>query len=248
MMQFVAKVRDLSGGKPVGLKLCLGKRREFLAVCKAMLKTGITPDYISIDGGEGGTGAAPLEFSNYVGMPGVEGLVFVHNALVGVGLREKIKLFTSGKVTTAFEVIKRLSIGADVIYSARGMMMALGCIQALRCNSNACPTGVATQDPHLIAGLHVPDKRKRVTNFHRETIRTLAEMLGAMGLVSTAELRPWHIFRRVDATVIKHYGEIYEYLENGSLLKSEVPSSFARAYQSAVPDSFRHREQLQIVS
>ena len=221
MMHFIAKLRRLSGGKPVGFKLCLGKRREFLALCKAMVQTGITPDFIAVDGGEGGTGAAPLEFSNHVGTPGVEGLVFVHNALVGFALRQRIRVLTTGKVATAFNMVKLLAIGADGIYSARAMMLALGCIQALRCNNNRCPTGVATQDPNLVAGLVVGDKRTRVAEFHRETIVSLAHIVGAMGLASCADLRPWHLMRRVSAHRVANYSEIYEFVPEGALLQEE---------------------------
>jgi glutamate synthase domain-containing protein 2 len=240
MMQFIQRLREASGGKPVGFKLCLGKRREFLAICKAMVKTGITPDYIDVDGGEGGTGAAPLEFSNHMGTPGVEGLIFVHNALVGFGLRDRVKVLTSGKVTTGFGIIKRLALGADAIYSARAFMMALGCIQALRCNSNHCPTGVATQDPGLVAGLVISDKRRRVATYHSETMHSLAHMLGAMGLESASELEPWHVMRRVSSTEVKHYGEIFEYIADRSLLTSnEYPKTYARAMEACSADSFR---------
>ena len=239
MMEFIKRLRDLSGGKPVGFKLCIGKRREFLSICKAMEKTGITPDYIDIDGGEGGTGAAPLEFSNHVGTPEIEGLIFVHNALVGFGLRDRVRVLTSGKVTTAFGVIKRLALGADGVYAARAFMLSLGCIQALRCNSNHCPTGVATQDPRLVSGLVVTDKRKRVTAYHAETLKSVAEVIGAMGLKKHTELRPWHILRRVSPLEIRHYGEIFEYIENGALLKPALPKSYARAMETARVDSFR---------
>ena len=153
LVQFIKQLRELSGGKPIGFKLCVGKRREFLSICKAMLETGILPDFITVDGGEGGTGAAPLEFTNRIGTPLVEGLIFVHNSLVGFDLRNDIRIFASGKITTGFDIIKRLAMGADLCYSARGMMMALGCIQALKCNSNTCPVGVTTQDPGLMVGL-----------------------------------------------------------------------------------------------
>ena len=153
MMNFVARLRELSNGKPVGFKLCLGDPQEFFAICKAMKKTGITPDFISVDGGEGGTGAAPMEFINYVGSPGIHSLILVHNALTGFSIRDKIRIFASGRVIHGFDMIKLLALGADVIYSARAMMMALGCIQALRCNTNSCPTGVATQNRFLVAGL-----------------------------------------------------------------------------------------------
>ncbi len=239
MVQFIKRLRDLSGGKPVGFKLCIGKRREFLSICKAMEKTGITPDYIDVDGGEGGTGAAPLEFSNHMGTPEIEALIFVHNALVGFGLRDRIRLLTSGKVTTAFGIIKRIALGADGIYAARAFMLSLGCIQALRCNSNHCPTGVATQDPRLVSGLVVTDKRKRVAAYHTETVRAVAEMLGAMGLQNQTELRPWHVVRRTGPHEIRHYGEIFEYLEPGALLRSPAPTGFARAIETARVDSFR---------
>lgn len=239
LMHFVQKLRDLSGGKPIGIKLCLGKRREFISICKAMLKTGILPDYFDIDGGEGGTGAAPLEFSNNVGTPGVDALVFVHNVLVGFGLRDKVRIFTAGKVTTGFGIIKRLAIGADAIYSARAFMISLGCIQALRCNSNHCPTGVATQNPGLVAGLVVTDKRKRVAAFHGETLESVAHLLGAMGVESTTELRPWHIMRRVSGFNTKHYGELFDYIKPGALLGDNIPQAYSRAMSLASVDSFR---------
>lgn len=239
LMEFVKRLRDLSDGKPVGFKLCVGKRSEFIAICKAMIKTGITPDYIAVDGGEGGTGAAPLEFSNHVGFPGVDALVFVHNALVGFGLRSKVKIFNSGKITSGFDMIKRLSLGADVIYSARSMMLSLGCIQALRCNTNQCPTGVATQDPALVAGLVVTDKRARVTNFHKGTVSSVCHMLEAMGLKHPSELRPWHVLRRTERHTVKNFMEIYEYLTEGVLLGDQVPESFARHVYSASPDTFK---------
>jgi glutamate synthase domain-containing protein 2 len=240
MLQFVAKLRELSGGKPVGFKLCVGKRREFLAVCKAMIKTGITPDYIAVDGGEGGTGAAPLEFSNHVGAPLFEGLIFVHNALVGFSLRDKLTLLTSGKVSSGFGMLKLLALGADACYSARGMMLALGCIQALKCNSNHCPVGVATQDRSLMQGLVPSNKAVRVANFHNETIESLCELLGAVGLSKAQDLRPWHIMHRISPTQTKHYGEIYEYLQNGALLQTHLPESYRRAVEAATAESFAH--------
>ncbi len=240
MMSFIKRLRELSGGKPIGFKLCVGKRREFLALCKAMEKSGITPDFIAVDGGEGGTGAAPLEFSNHIGAPEIEGLIFVHNALVGFGIRDRIKILTMGKVTTGFGMIKRLSLGADLIYSARAMMLALGCIQALKCNSNHCPTGVATQNPHLVAGLVVGDKRTRVATYHRNTIHSVAEIMGAMGISESSELRPWHIMRRVDPTAIRHYGELFSYLKSGDLCSDSPPATYARALHAASAETFRH--------
>jgi glutamate synthase domain-containing protein 2 len=239
MMNFIKTLRDASGGKPIGFKFCVGKRREFLAICKAIEKTGIAPDYIDVDGGEGGTGAAPLEFSNYVGTPGIEGLIFVHNALVGFGLRDRVRIVTSGKVTTAFDIVKRIALGADGVYAARAFMMSLGCIQALRCNSNHCPTGVATQDDQLIKGLVVTEKRKRVAAFHHETLKTMSEILGAMGLDGAVDLKPWHIMRRISQFDVRHYGEIFEYLERGDLKKSPLPKGYSRALEMARAETFR---------
>lgn len=242
LLEFVKQLRDLSGGKPVGFKLCVGRRREFLAICKAMVQTGITPDFITVDGGEGGTGAAPLEFSNHIGAPLIEGLIFVHNALVGYSLRSKIRILASGKVASGFAMLKRLAIGADVIMSARAMMMAIGCIQALKCNSNHCPVGVATQDEHLMAGLDPTDKSVRVASYHKQTIHSLAEMLGALGLDSAQDLRPWHLMHRVSANETRHYGELYHFLQDGDLLRDPLPIDFARACHSASAETFSHCE------
>ncbi len=240
LLEFIGKLRELSDGKPIGFKLCVGKRREFLAVCKAMVETGITPDFITVDGGEGGTGAAPLEFSNHIGAPLFDGLIFVHNALEGFALRKKIRILASGKVTSGFGMVKRLALGADACNSARGMMLALGCIQALKCNSNECPVGVATQNPNLMAGLVPRLKSTRVANFHRETIESLCEMLGAIGLAKSSDLRPWHIMTRISQTEVKHYGEVYSYLREGDLLKTPLPVAYKRACEAASATSFGH--------
>ena len=244
LMEFIQKLRDLSGGKPVGFKLCVGKRREFFAICKAINKTGIYPDFIVVDGGEGGTGAAPLEFSNHIGTPLIAALVLVHNALVGFSLRDKIRIFSSGKIASGFGVVKQLCLGADACYSARAMMMALGCIQALRCNSNHCPVGVTTHDPELVDGLVVSDKKIRVANYHRETIESVAEIIGAMGIKNVDDLRRWHIMRRVGPNEVKHYGEIYDFLNRGELLKEPLPKAYARACEAAVAESFDHVEDI----
>jgi len=235
---FLGRLRELSQGKPVGFKLCLGKRREFLAICKAMLATGVVPDFITVDGGEGGTGAAPLEFSNVLGTPLDEALIFIHNALVGVGLRKHIRIIASGRVISGFDLAHKIAIGADLCNSARAMMFALGCIQAQKCNTNDCPTGVATQDPALVSGLVVADKAVRVKNYQHNTVHALVELLAASGMSSPAELRPWHILRRVSPTEVRHYGEMYEYLKEGALLGETVPKSFARAWHAAASDSF----------
>lgn len=240
MMQFIRRCRSLSEGKPIGIKLCMGKRREFIALCKAMVESGITPDFIVIDGGEGGTGAAPLEFTNRMGSPGYEGLIFAHNALVGFGLKDKIKIGATGKIFSAFGIVKALALGADFTYSARAMMLALGCIQALECNTNCCPTGIATQKSSFMGGLVVADKRTRVANFHRETVESLAEMLGAMGIATLDEVMPWHILRRVSINETRHYGELYDYLEDGELLQDELPPDYKRAVEAASSQTFAH--------
>tara|TARA_A100001015_G_C15042352_1_gene740636 strand:- start:2165 stop:3757 length:1593 start_codon:yes stop_codon:yes gene_type:complete len=238
LCEFIQHLRELSGGKPVGFKLCVGKRREFLAICKAIQETGIAPDFITVDGAEGGTGAAPLEFSNHIGSPLIESLIFVHNALVGFNIRDRIRVIASGKVTSGFGMVKRLALGADICSAARAMMLAVGCIQALKCNSNECPAGVATQNRELINGLNVLDKRTRVTNFHHSTIHSVSEILGAMGLSSASELRPWHIMRRINESEIRHYGEIYEFLNEGDLIEKPFPKTYKRALEVASASSF----------
>lgn len=209
LLRFLQELRELSGGKPVGFKLCVGAHSEIEEICQAIHATGITPDFITIDGGEGGTGAAPLEFANSVGAPLADALPIVDDLLVRFGLRDEVKLIASGRVLTAFSMAQRFAMGADICASARGMMLALGCIQALRCNSNACPVGVATQDPHLVKGLVPEQKRTRVANFHRETVHTLMEICAAAGLTSPEQLTRFHINRRVSATKTKTYAEIY---------------------------------------
>jgi len=238
LLEFVARLRQLSGGKPVGFKLCLGNHHEFLAICKAMIETNILPDFITLDGGEGGTGAAPLEFSDSVGTPLEDALVFVHNALVGFNVRDKIRLIVSGKITTGFDIISKLALGADMCNSARGMMFALGCIQALQCHANTCPTGVATQNPELVKGLVVEHKWQRVKNFHEATLHNFLELLGAAGLSTPYELKPYHIQRRISATEVRNLSEIYEYIEPGVLLGSKLPAAFRDPMALSRPDSF----------
>jgi len=238
LCEFIGQVRELSGGKPVGIKLCIGKRREFLAFCKAMIKTGIHPDFIVIDGGEGGTGAAPLEFSNSIGCPLTDGLIFAVNCLIGFNLRDKIRVFASGKVITGFSLMRIIALGADAAYSARAMMLALGCIQARHCNSNTCPVGVATQKSWLVNGLVVSDKSQRVHKYHELTVESMMEIISAAGLSSPSELRPWHIMRRTSHVSVQHYGDLFNYLEPGSLLADTLPEHFARAMKHATPESF----------
>ncbi len=237
LLNFVQKLRELSGGKPIGIKLCVGREEEFIALCKAIVQTGTLLDYISVDGGEGGTGAAPLEFSNSVGMPGNDAIVFVVNALRGFGLKNKIRVFASGKLTTAFGLIRLMSLGVDVMYAARPFLLSLGCIQALRCNTNECPTGVATQDPRLTQGLVVKDKRTRVKNFHGQTLRTVAEIIGAMGLHSHRELRPQHLRRRVSQFEVKSWEELVEWVPEEAWL-STPPVKWSKQWGDINPAHF----------
>ncbi len=238
---FIARLRELSGGKPVGIKLCLGRPVEFLSLIKALLDTRELPDFVVVDGGEGGTGAAPLEFSNSVGTPLREGLVFVHSALTGAGLRPEIKLGASGKILHGFDMARSLALGADFCVSARGMMFAIGCIQARRCNSNACPVGVATQDPGLAYGLDVEDKARRVVNYHHETVDSLLELLGAAGVDRPEALTPSHILRRVDSLSVQSYEQIYDFLEPGVLLEGTIPRWVRPAWEAADADCFQGR-------
>jgi glutamate synthase domain-containing protein 2 len=240
LVEFVAQLRDASGGKPVGFKLCVGKRHEFLGIVKAMLESGVMPDFITVDGAEGGTGAAPMEFSDSVGTPLNEGLSFVHYALVGAGIRDKIRIIASGKVHTGFQIATKVALGAELCNAARAMMFAIGCIQALRCNTNKCPTGVATQDPELVAGLDVGDKSHRVARFHKETVRSFFDVLGASGLQRPVDLKPWFIMKRVASGEVRSYHEIYPPLEPGALLNgsSSPAGSFGQAWQAARPDRF----------
>lgn len=221
MMHFIARLRELSKGKPVGFKLCVGHRREFMCIVRAMLETGITPDFIVVDGKEGGTGAAPMEFANHMGMPLVEGLTFVHNTLRGVGLREQIKIGASGKLIHAFDIARTLALGADWCNSARGFMFSVGCIQAQACHTNHCPTGVATQDPSRQRAIVVPDKAKRVASFHRNTLKALGDMTGAAGLLHPEGFRPHHLMMREKDRDMVTGEEVYPYMPEGFLLRED---------------------------
>lgn len=238
LTQFIATLRSLSGGKPVGFKLCIGSRTEFLGICKAMLQTGISPDFIIVDGSEGGTGAAPQEFEDHVGMPLTEGLMLVHNCLVGTGLRPHIKIGASGKIATGIDIVSRVIQGADFTLSARAMMFAIGCIQAMKCNTNRCPTGVATQDRGLMRALHVPDKIERVANFHRGTVASAAQLVASMGLDGFDELDPSMLNRRVDYHRTRSYAEIYEWLMPGELIDNP-PESWRSDWVEATAEEFR---------
>lgn len=239
LCHFIHQVRELADGKPVGFKFCVGKKTEFFAICKAMLKTGIYPDFIVIDGMEGGTGAAPSEFVNYIGMPLQEALVFVHNALVGCGLRKHIKLIASGKNTSGFDMVRMIALGADMINSARAMMLALGCIQSKQCGSNTCPVGVATQNPRLFKQLDIDDKAERVYNYHTATVKNFTELVGAMGLANPSDIRPSSVMRRISDHEVRYFDEIYEFVEHNCLLDpNTIPKQFKRFWEAAETDSF----------
>jgi len=238
LLEFIDRLRRLAGGKPVGFKLCVGHPVEFLGICKAMLETGIYPDFIVVDGAEGGTGAGPLEFLDHVGMPLREGLMSVHNALVGLNIRDRIRLGASGKIITAFDMVQVMALGADWCNAARGFMFALGCIQAMRCHTDRCPTGVATQDVIRQRALVVSEKASRVASFHRATVSALAEVLAAAGLDHPADLRPHHISRRTALGRVETFEEIYHFLKPGELLSGTEDPRFKDAWSKARPDSF----------
>jgi len=239
LIQFVDRLRRLSGGKPVGFKLCIGRKSEFLSICKAMVKLDSYPDFISIDGGEGGTGAAPPEFSNSVGMPLLDALAFVDNSLRGFGIRENIKLNCSGKILSGFHIMRALALGADFCSSARRMMLALGCIQALECNKNSCPTGVATQDPYFMKGLVVGDKTERVSSFHKNTVESFVELMGSAGLEHPDQINRTHVYRRVFMNLVKTYEEIYPTIPKGCLLEGgDSPMEFDSYLARSSADSF----------
>ncbi|MFK0087124.1 FMN-binding glutamate synthase family protein [Pseudomonas sp. NPDC090755] len=239
LLQFIAQLRELSGAKPVGFKFCLGHPWEFMGIAKAMLATGIVPDFIVVDGKEGGTGAAPREFSDNIGVPMREGLMFVHNTLVGLNLRDKVRIGAAGKIVSAFDIASVLAIGADWVNSARGFMFAIGCIQSQSCHTNQCPTGVATQDPLRQRALVVPDKAERVYSLHRNTLHALAEMLAAAGLDHPSQLKPKHLVRRINASEIRLFSQLHVFLKPGELLSGSIDSEFyARMWRMARSDSF----------
>ncbi len=238
LCHFIKKLRDLSGGKPVGFKLCIGQKGQFIAICKAMLQTNIMPDFITVDGGEGGTGAAPLEFSNSVGMPLRDALAFVYDTLHGFGIKKHIKIIASGKVHSGFDLVKNIALGADMCNAARAMMISLGCIQALECNTNTCPTGVATQDPKLWKGLNVDDKKVRVANFHNETVKAAVELMAAAGINHPDKLHRSHIYRRVSANQIQTYAEMYPYLLKNSLLEAPFPGGWELDMMNSKTETF----------
>ena len=248
LLTFIDHLRQLSGGKPTGFKLCVGHPWEFLGIVKAMLETGITPDFIVVDGKEGGTGAAPLEFMDHLGMPLRDGLAFVHSALTGANLRGRIKLGCSGKITSAFDMARVLALGADWCNAARGFMFAVGCIQAQQCHTGTCPTGVATQDPLRQRAINVPDKAERVASFHRETIKALAELVAAAGLDHPKQLGPQHFMRRSHEGRIMTFAEQYQFLKSGELLQGAPGTSFAIPWAVARSDGFSPLDPLNLAA
>ena len=239
MMHFIARLRHLSKGKPIGFKLCVGQPWEFMGLVKAMKETGILPDYIVVDGAEGGTGAAPLEFADHLGMPMRESLLFVHNTLVGAGLRNRIRVGAAGKIVSAFDIAAAMALGADWTNAGRGFMFALGCIQSLSCHTNRCPVGVATQDAMRQRALVVPDKAERVYNFHRNTLAALSDMLAAAGLEHPKQIGPQHLVRRVSLTEIRMFSQLHIFLKEGELLTNNHDRDFySSAWKLARADSF----------
>ncbi|MFB8002634.1 FMN-binding glutamate synthase family protein [Nocardia sp. NPDC056000] len=238
LIRFIAGLRELSDGKPIGFKLCVGSRVEVLALCKAMLAERSTPDFIIIDGAEGGTAAAPLEYEDHIGLPLTDGLMIMHNALVGAGLRDRIKLGASGKIALGNDIVKRLIQGADFTMAARAMMMAVGCIQAQRCHTNECPVGVATQDPRRARALDVADKSERVFHYQRATTMQAAQIMASLGVSEIAQLTPHLLRKRISPTEQRSYAELYEWLTPNQLLE-EPPATWVLDWVAADPDSFR---------
>lgn len=240
LLDFIKQLRELSGGKPVGFKLCIGHRWEFMAIVKAMLKTGTKPDFIVVDGAEGGTGAAPVEFANRLGTPLLQGLSFVHNSLVGAGLRDDIRIGASGKLISAFDIAGTMSLGADWINSARGFMFAVGCIQSQSCHTNRCPTGVATQDPQRQKALVVPDKAERVANFHRNTVKALVQFTAAAGLGHPSDFKPEYFYLRAGNRDILPASAALTWLKKDELLdETHDVAGYSTYWAMADADSFQ---------
>jgi len=235
---FIKKLRELSNGKPIGFKLCVGSKIEFLSICKAMNKLKIYPDFITVDGGEGGTGAAPLEYSNSIGMPLNDGLSFISDCLNGFNIKKHIKIIASGKVITGFNIIRNVALGADMVNSARAMMMALGCIQALECNKNICPTGIATQNPELVEGLAVKNKSIRVANYHKETIHSVIDLLSATGHNSIDEVTRYDMNRRINQMSVRRFDEIYPIVSKGDFINGKIPENLINDYALATETNF----------
>lgn len=238
-MDFVKILRERSGGKPIGIKICIGNKSEFIAICKAMVETNTYIDFITVDGGEGGTGAAPPEYSDHVGMPLRDALAFVYDCLNGFGIKDQIKIIASGKVISGFDIIRNLSIGADLCNSARGMMFALGCIQALECHANTCPTGVATQNPKLTKGLVPEEKSIRVARYQHETVKSAIDLMASAGIDHPDGVTRDVVTTRIDTNKVATFAELFPELENGSLLnESDVPKEFLYFWKKATSKHF----------
>jgi glutamate synthase domain-containing protein 2 len=237
LLNFVQRLRKLSTGKPIGFKLCLGKKVEFLAIVKAMLETKILPDFITIDGSEGGTGAAPVEFSNRLGTPCIEATYYINQVLIGAGLRDQIRLISAGKTATGFDMLEKVMVGADSVNAARSMMIALGCIQAKSCNTNKCPTGITTQNPKRAKAIDVDEKSLRVKNFHAATVNAFLELCGAMGYSNPDHLAPTDLFSRFEGRM-KNFDEIYESLIENQLYTDHIPDSYRDDWHKASAEHF----------
>src|SRR5699024_7522383 len=238
LLQFLQRLRELCGGKPVGFKLCLGRRHEFMGICKAMLDTGIVPDFVTVDGAEGGTGAAPAEFADFIGTYINEALPFVHNCLVGIGKRDDIVIVASGKVAMGFNMVEKIALGADMCNAARPFMFAVGCIQAQRCHTNTCPTGVTTQNPARTKSLVVGTKALRVRNFHDATVKAFLDMPGTLGADSPDKLTPDMIFHRPEYGPANTYRDIHPYVEDGDFINDKLPDSYVEAWARASAQHF----------
>lgn len=238
LMEFLQRMRELSDGKPVGFKLCVGRETELMAMVKAMLETGIVPDFITVDGGEGGTGAASVELSDSVGTPLTDGLILVRNVLLGAGLRDRVRIIASGKIIDGFDIAARIALGADLCNSARGMMFALGCIQARRCHTNRCPTGITTHEPWRESGLQVEDKARRVANYHRHTIDQFLMVLAACGLAGPGQLEPGLLNVRISRSEVRNFARLAPNLEAGCLRDGKGPERYQRYWDAADPRHF----------
>ena len=238
LLEFTAKLRDLSGGKPAGFKLCIGKQTEFMGICKAMVETNIYPDFIVIDGGEGGTGAGPIEFVDHMGSPLIDGLIFAQNVLVGSGVRDKVRLAASAKITSAFEMARVMALGADWCNAARAFMFSIGCIQALRCQTNTCPAGVTTQDHRRQRGLVVTDKAQRVYNYHRNTMDDLAQVVAACGLEHPTDLSPSLLCHRTNSHHHKTYKDLFEWCTPNMFYDMDTKCGYTKKWEMASAEAF----------
>jgi glutamate synthase domain-containing protein 2 len=244
LIHFISELRELSDGKPIGFKLCIGHPWEFAAICKAMIKADVTPDFIVVDGAEGGTGAAPLEFADHMGMPLREALTYVHNMLIGLNLRDRIKIGASGKIVSGFDLARTMAIGADWCNSARGFMFALGCVQSQHCHTDECPVGVATQDPNRQRGLVVSHKAQRVTNFQKATVQALAELVASAGLDHPSELTLHHFAVRTARDEVESFADLFTPVKPGSILNSTAAPFYMKAFNKSRPSSFSPRKKI----